>query len=286
MVNVDKIKALAQEKGIKLGYLARQINVPHTYFADIKNKNRDIPDERLSVIAKELSTTVAYLRDETDVKDIENKQFDTEHPNIERHFMRSSQELAIIIKRIAKEQNITIGKMLSDCQLSVNTLSSMQSGGYYPRIEAIVKIADYLDVSVDYLLGRDSNDTQNGKSSNEESDKKSAAIELTENESNLLTAYRQLNAEGKTRAEHSIFDLASNELYQLPQFRAEIVRQIPEDYDEETSAFAYLPVAAFHGGISYVKLTKIQLARANEIHGMTPRENPMIEKYRKKNRKP
>lgn len=138
------------------------------------------------------------------------------------------------------------------------------------------------------MLGRDSNDTQSGKSSNEESDKKSAsaAIELTENESNLLTAYRQLNAEGKTRAEHSIFDLASNELYQLPQFRAEIVRQIPEDYDEETSAFAYLPVAAFHGGISYVKLTKIQLARANEIHGMTPRENPMIEKYRKKNRKP
>lgn len=44
--------------------------------------------------------------------------------------------------------------MLSDCNLSVNTLSSMQSGGYYPRLEAIAKIADYLDCSVDYLLGR------------------------------------------------------------------------------------------------------------------------------------
>ena len=44
--------------------------------------------------------------------------------------------------------------MLSDCGLSVNTLSSMQSGGYFPRLEAINKIADYLNCSIDYLLGR------------------------------------------------------------------------------------------------------------------------------------
>lgn len=68
--------------------------------------------------------------------------------------MRSSQELAIAIKTIAKSKNITIKQMLTDCALSINTLSSMQSGGYYPRLEAIARIADYLDCSVDYLLGR------------------------------------------------------------------------------------------------------------------------------------
>lgn len=193
-----------------------------------------------------------------------------------------------IFNSLIQSKGLSAYRVAKDLGFSPVLFSDWKSGKSKPKYDKLQKIADYLGVSVDYLLGRDSNDTQSGKSSNEESDKKSAsaAIELTENESNLLTAYRQLNAEGKTRAEHSIFDLASNELYQLPQFRAEIVRQIPEDYDEETSAFAYLPVAAFHGGISYVKLTKIQLARANEIHGMTPRENPMIEKYRKKNRKP
>ncbi|MDE6707995.1 MAG: hypothetical protein K2K06_08175 [Oscillospiraceae bacterium] len=30
----------------------------------------------------------------------------------------------------------------------------MQSGGFFPRLEAITKIADYLNCSVDYLLGR------------------------------------------------------------------------------------------------------------------------------------
>lgn len=68
--------------------------------------------------------------------------------------MNNSQEVAKTIKKLAKQRNVTIGKMLSDCELSVNTLSSMQSGGYYPRAEAICKIADYLNCSVDYLLGR------------------------------------------------------------------------------------------------------------------------------------
>ena len=88
--------------------------------------------------------------------------------------MYNSQELANAIKKAVKEQNTTVGKMLSDCGLSVNTLSSMQSGGYYPRLEAITKIADYLDISVDYLLGRD---VQRG--------------ELPDDELALLKAYRE-----------------------------------------------------------------------------------------------
>jgi transcriptional regulator with XRE-family HTH domain len=36
----------------------------------------------------------------------------------------------------------------------------MQNGGYYPHLEAIARIADYLDVSVDYLLGRTNTSTE------------------------------------------------------------------------------------------------------------------------------
>ena len=71
--------------------------------------------------------------------------------------MHNSQEVAITIKDFAKSKNVTIGKMLSDCSLSKNTLSSMQSGGYLPRTETLTRIADYLDCSVDYLLGRTDN---------------------------------------------------------------------------------------------------------------------------------
>lgn len=68
--------------------------------------------------------------------------------------MYNSQELATLIKNTAKSNGVSVSKMLTDCNLSKNTLSSMLSGGYLPRIETLTKIADYLNCSVDYLLGR------------------------------------------------------------------------------------------------------------------------------------
>ena len=69
--------------------------------------------------------------------------------------MYSSQNVAKIIKQTAKEKNVTIGKMLSECGLSKNALATMQSGGRLPHTENLLKIADYLDLSLDYLMGRD-----------------------------------------------------------------------------------------------------------------------------------
>lgn len=68
--------------------------------------------------------------------------------------MYSSDMVADRIKYTAKQKKCSVGALLSDCGLSKNTLSSMRSGGFLPRIETIVRIADYLDCSVDYLLGR------------------------------------------------------------------------------------------------------------------------------------
>ena len=68
--------------------------------------------------------------------------------------MYNSQQTAERIKLLAKERNVSISKLLIDCSLNKNALYTMQSSGYYPRVEAILKIADYLDCSVDYLLGR------------------------------------------------------------------------------------------------------------------------------------
>lgn len=68
--------------------------------------------------------------------------------------MYESANIAIKIKDVAKIKNIIIKDMLMECGLSKNTLSSMLSGGSTPKSENLAKIADYLDCSVDYLLGR------------------------------------------------------------------------------------------------------------------------------------
>ena len=67
--------------------------------------------------------------------------------------MNNSQEIAEKIRKIAKQQGKSITEMLKFCGLSKNALSSMQAGNL-PRIENLAKIADFLGVSVDFLIGR------------------------------------------------------------------------------------------------------------------------------------
>ena len=71
--------------------------------------------------------------------------------------MYEAPQIAERIKVRAKLQNVLIKDMLKDCGLSKNALSSMLSGGSTPKSENLAKIADYLDCSVDYLLGRTDN---------------------------------------------------------------------------------------------------------------------------------
>ena len=69
--------------------------------------------------------------------------------------MYDSHDIATIIKATAKEKNIVIKQMLNDCKLGSNTMSAMYHGKSIAS-DSLARIADYLDVSVDYLLGRES----------------------------------------------------------------------------------------------------------------------------------
>lgn len=61
------------------------------------------------------------------------------------------------IKLLAKQKDIKITTLLSGCELNKNSLSSMMSRGSWLQSNSLAKIADYLDCSVDYLLGRTDN---------------------------------------------------------------------------------------------------------------------------------
>ena len=63
-----------------------------------------------------------------------------------------------IIKSTAKEQGVSISTMLTDIGINKNTLSSMSSRGSWVSSDTLAKIADYLGVSVDYLLCREQNE--------------------------------------------------------------------------------------------------------------------------------
>ena len=70
--------------------------------------------------------------------------------------MYNEQETAFIIKQTAKTKNITIKQLLENCNLSINTVSELSKGKRMSYI-SFAKIAEALDCSMDYLMGRTDN---------------------------------------------------------------------------------------------------------------------------------
>ena len=67
--------------------------------------------------------------------------------------MYNSQEIAYRIKLQAKKKGVPVSTLLSSCELGVNTVSKLSKGTDILS-KNLAKISDFLDCSVDYLLGR------------------------------------------------------------------------------------------------------------------------------------
>lgn len=68
--------------------------------------------------------------------------------------MYDANEIALKINQILKEKQLSQKDMLENCKLSKNAISSMLSRGSMLRADNLARIADYLDCSIDYLVGR------------------------------------------------------------------------------------------------------------------------------------
>lgn len=65
----------------------------------------------------------------------------------------NSLNIAEQIKSVCKTKGIVIATMLAELNLGINTMSNMRHGRMLAS-DSLARIADYLDCSVDYLLGR------------------------------------------------------------------------------------------------------------------------------------
>lgn len=70
--------------------------------------------------------------------------------------MYNTQEMANRIKQQTKLCGYNMKDMLSELELGINIVSHLAKGQVMSSIN-LAKIADYLDCSVDYLLGRTDN---------------------------------------------------------------------------------------------------------------------------------
>jgi len=62
--------------------------------------------------------------------------------------------LAERLKSLRKEKNITQKKLSDEINVSASTIGLYEQGRRTPDNETLTKIADYFEVTTDYLLGR------------------------------------------------------------------------------------------------------------------------------------
>lgn len=100
----------------------------------------------------------------------------------------------LVIERVQseiKKKNMTQKAVLSECGLGEDTLKRMTNKNGMASFN-LARIADYLECSVDYLLGRTKNPkshADNGKLAG-----------LSDEEQRLIAGYRELNDEGQKQA--------------------------------------------------------------------------------------
>lgn len=68
--------------------------------------------------------------------------------------MQNSQ-IAERIKLLCKSNKIPIKNLLEKCDINRNFIYDLEKRKYSPSVDKLVKIADYFNCSVDYLLGRE-----------------------------------------------------------------------------------------------------------------------------------
>lgn len=63
-------------------------------------------------------------------------------------------QIAERIKTLCSTHKISIKSLLSECDINRNTIYDIEKRNVSPSSDKIIKIADYFNVSTDYLLGR------------------------------------------------------------------------------------------------------------------------------------
>ena len=65
------------------------------------------------------------------------------------------------LKELRKKKGISQLRLATDLNTTQNTISRYETGEREPGIDELIKIADYFNVSVDYLIGRTENPKTN-----------------------------------------------------------------------------------------------------------------------------
>ena len=104
-----------------------------------------------------------------------------------------------IFVELLQQRGITAYRAAKETGISQGLMNQYKNGAKTPTTENLIKIADYLECSVDLLLGREKAEIKHAK---------------TDPEERLLSAFRKLTPDGQAVALNQVEALGSLKQYQ------------------------------------------------------------------------
>lgn len=105
------------------------------------------------------------------------------------------------LRKIREKRNINQLKIAMNIGITQESISKYETGNAFPSKEILIKLADYFNCSIDYLLNR----TDNPNMNKEKISKEDERIE------NLIFRYKNLSDENKNKLEGCLLALEQEE---------------------------------------------------------------------------
>lgn len=137
----ERLNELITEFNLTPNDLVEKLNLENLSTIYVWKSGKSLPRiESLISMANYFNCSIDYLLGRTD--------------NFEKFVCENIIPFDIQLNKILKEKNITKYKLMKNCNFTKGHLNSWFNLKSYPSPSNAIKLADYLGVSVDYLLGR------------------------------------------------------------------------------------------------------------------------------------
>lgn len=139
----DRLKDLMEENNIDAKQIAAQLDLSNTSAVyKWMNGRKSILLNNAIELADLFGCSLDYLFGRTD-------NYNTEKYKLCPPFNEQ-------LKAVLQQRNSSQNKLIKFAKVNPHSLNNWLNGKSIPHIESAIKIADYLDITLDYLVGRES----------------------------------------------------------------------------------------------------------------------------------
>lgn len=142
MCNDSRLAELRLDNNLQQKDVAKALKIKEDTYSKWERKINDIPIAKINEIANFYKVNLNYLLE------LSNKITETERTSINLNIMCER------LLALRKEKNLTQEKLSNDLGFPQRTYSHYENGSSIPTTYKLYYIAQYFDVSFDFLVGR------------------------------------------------------------------------------------------------------------------------------------